>query len=82
MYLPAFSRGSGHEDGSPRNTRNGHCFPILGFNFLFFGPCSPPGTETMMIRHQRARGEPPDLPAGDTHRTVGTTAVSKVGMEP
>lgn len=36
----------------------------------------------MMTRHQRALGEPLGPPAGDTHRTAGTTAVSKVGTEP
>lgn len=36
----------------------------------------------MTTRHQRAPGEPPGPPVGDTHHTVGTTAVSKVGKEP
>ena len=48
----------------------------------FFWPRSPPGTETTMTQHRRAPGEPPDPPAGATHRTAGTTAVSKVGTEP
>lgn len=80
MDLPAFSCRSGHGYRSPTQTR--HFFPISGFNFLFFWPCSPPGTETTMIQHRRAPGEPPGPPAGDTHHTAGTTAVSKVGMEP
>lgn len=55
---------------------------IVTFCCLFFWLHSPPGTETMMTRHQRALGEPLGPPAGDTHRTAGTTAVSKVGTEP
>lgn len=43
---------------------------------------SPPGTETTTTRHRRVPGEPLGPPVEDTHRTVGTTAVSKVGKEP
>lgn len=82
-YLPAFSRGSGRGCHAPGSMRTGPFFPISGFNFfIFFWPCSPPGTETTMIRRQRAPEVPPGPPVEDTHRTAGTTAVSKVGTEP
>lgn len=83
-FCQPFAAGLGIDTALPGARGPGASLPslILTFGCVFFWLRSPPGTETMMTRRQRALGEPPGPPAGDTHRTVGTTAVSKVGTEP
>lgn len=77
--------GLGMGTSFPGAHKLGLLFRFSGCNskkLFFFWPHSPPGTETTMIRRQHVPGEPPGPPAEDTHRTVGTTVVNKVGMEP